>query len=293
MRDEGFTMPRLILPLALILMAPAAALAADKTHQQIMAEIRMLQEQQGQLLQMIGALTETLQSSMKTLGAKVDDQTTANRKSFADQKLVVDSIAEGVRMLREKADDTNVRLSSMTQELESLRQTIASMPAPAPSAAAAPAGDPAQPPPVGPPAPVAPPTPAVQPPPNVSPQRMYDNAYADYTAGQWDLAMLGFETYIKMFPRNDKADDAQLGIGNSLYGAGKFREAATAFQKVIAEYPQTNSVPEAYYKLGQTYEQLKQVDLARKAYETLVEKFNGVNEAALAQTRLASLNRRQ
>jgi tol-pal system protein YbgF len=270
------------------------ASAADKTHQQIMAEIRMLQEQQQQLLHMIGALTDTMRDSMKSLGGKVDDQSGANRKSFADQKLVVDSIAEGVRMLREKADDTNVRLSSMTQELESLRQTIASMPAPSPSAAVPPAGDPGQPPPVGPPAPVAPPTPAVTPPPNVSPQRMYDNAYADYTAGQWDLAMLGFETYIKMFPRNDRADDAQLGIGNSLYGAGKFREAVVAYQKVIADYPQTNSVPEAYYKLGQAYEQNKQIDLARKAYETLIEKYsNTVPEAALAQTRLASLSRRQ
>ena len=56
--------------------------------------------------------------------------TAANRKGFADQKLIVDNVAEGVRILREKADDTNVRLSTMSQELESLRTVVQTMPAP-------------------------------------------------------------------------------------------------------------------------------------------------------------------
>ena len=62
----------------------------------------------------------------KTVTAKLDDQTGANRKAFADQKLQIDNVAEGVRVLREKADDTNVRLSSVSQELEAVRQAISS-----------------------------------------------------------------------------------------------------------------------------------------------------------------------
>ena len=98
----------------------APASAADKAHQQLMAEIRMLQEQQQQLQQMVGGLADTL----KTVTAKIDEQTGANRKAFADQKLLIDGMAEGVRILREKADDTNVRLSSVTQELEAVRQAM-------------------------------------------------------------------------------------------------------------------------------------------------------------------------
>ena len=88
-----------------------------------MAEIRMLQEQQQQLQQMLGGLADTL----KVVTAKLDDQTGANRKAFADQKLLIDNVAEGVRVLREKADDTNVRLSTVSQELEAVRQAFASM----------------------------------------------------------------------------------------------------------------------------------------------------------------------
>lgn len=274
--------------IVLMLAAPSMASAADKTHQQIMAEIRMLQEQQQQLQQILGTLADTL----KVVVSKIDDQTGATRKGFADQKLLVDNVAEGVRVLREKADDTNVRLSSMTQELEAVRQTIASLPAPA---AAPPTGDPAAGDPLAPlPGATAPPsqTPSVAPPPNVSPRRMYDNAYADYTAGQYDLAELGFKTYISMFPRTDQADDAQLYIGNSLYGARKYRDAVAAYQRVITDFPQGDAVPTAYYKLGQTYEQLQQVDLAKKAYETLIQKYKDNNDVQLARTRLDALNRR-
>src|SRR5204863_7477609 len=91
---------------SLVLASAAPAGAADKAHQQLMAEIRMLQEQQQQLQQMMGALAETL----KTVTTKIDDQTGTNRKAFADQKLLIDNVVEGVRVLREKADDTNVRL---------------------------------------------------------------------------------------------------------------------------------------------------------------------------------------
>jgi tol-pal system protein YbgF len=256
------------------------AWAADKPHQQIMAEIRMLQEQQQQLAQMIGGLADTL----KSMTTRIDDQTGANRKAFADQKLLVDGIAEGVRILREKADDTNVRLSSMTQEMETIRQTIASIPTgAAASSSSAPAVDPV----TGAPTPAAPTGPV----PMVSPDKAFTAANNDYTGGQYDLAIEGFNFYLKTFPRSDRADDAQLYIGNSYYAQGNYRDAVTAFQKVISDYPKTDSVPAAYYKLGLSYEGLKQIDLAKRAYEEVVKNYQG-QEAQLARQRLDALNRK-
>ena len=273
-----------------LLLAPPTAAAADKTHQQIMAEIRMLQEQQQQLQQLIGGLAETL----KGLSTKIDEQTGATRKAFADQRLVVDGVAEGVRMLREKADDTNVRLSSMTQELQTLRQTLATMPPPS-AGTPGPSTDPADPAggTAGAPGSTTPPTGAA-PPPNVSHQRVYDLSYADYTGGQYDLAVTGFEAYIRQYPTSPLADDAQLNIGNAYYGMSpaRYRDAAAAFLKVISDYPQSDSVPAAYWKLGQTYERLNQPDAARKAYETVVERFGTTNEGQLARQALDRLNRK-
>jgi tol-pal system protein YbgF len=267
-----------------LLLAASPAMAADKTHQQLMAEIRMLQEQQAQLQQMLHGLSDTL----KTMTAKIDEQTGANRKAFADQRLVVDNIAEGVRILREKADDTNVRLSTMTQELESLRTAVQAIPTQ--PAGVPPAGVPGDP--NAPPAP----TPTGQPEQAcaaVAPGKAYDAGFNDYTGGQYDLAIAGFEFYIKCFPTSPRADDAQLNIGNSYFAMGNFRDAVTALQKVISDYPQSDSVPQAYYKLGQSYEGLKQVDLARRAYETLIKQFpNDISYGQLARQRLDSLNKK-
>jgi len=273
--------------LAVVLAAASPAGAADKAHQQLMAEIRMLQEQQQQLQQMMGALADTL----KTGSTKIDDQTATNRKAFADQKVQIDNVADGVRVLREKADDTNVRLSTVSQELEAVRQAMSSMQTTgvAPNAApTAPAGEPG-----------AAPTTAGQPPagptgsaPFISPQRMYDNAYSDYMAGQYDIAIQGFNAFLTSFPKSDKADDAQLNIGNALYAAGKYAEALDAFQKVISNYAQADTAAIALYKMGVTYEALKQVDLARKSFETVTQKYPAAYEAILAKQRLDALNRK-
>ena len=250
---------------ALLLGTPSGALAANKEQQQLMAELRMLQLHQQQMQQMIVSLTDAL----KAVTGKLDDQATTSRKGLADQRLLIDGVSEGVRILREKADDTNVRLSSVTQELEAVRQTLAAMPAPA--AAPVPTGEPGDP-----AAPAASGTTAVPvplPPPGVSPQRTYDAAYSDYTGGQWDVAIMGFETFLKMFPRDPRADEAQLNIGNSLYNAGKYREAIAAYQRVISDHPKTESVPQAYYKLGLAYIGLKETALARKALEAVLENY--------------------
>jgi len=258
---------------------PAPAAAADKVHQQLLAEIRMLQEQQAQLQQMLGGLADTL----KTMGAKIDEQTGATRKGFADQMLVINGISDGVRVLREKSDDTNVRLATMTQEIESMRQAMQTMPAAPPAGAVT--IDPV----TGAPTPAQPTAPSQPSGSGVSPSKAFDAAFNDYTSGQHDLAIQGFEFYIREFPTSPRADDAQLGIGNSYYALGNYKEAVTAYQKVTTNYAQTDSAPQAWYKLGLSYEGLKQPELARRAYETVIKLHPSAPDATLAKQRLDSL----
>ena len=252
---------------AALLASPGGAAAANKEQQLLMAELRMMQQQQQQLQQLIAGLTE----SLKAVTSKMDDQAGSARKALADQRLLIENMTDTVRVLREKSDDTNVRLSSITQELEGLRQTIATQPAPV---AAAPSADPAaDPSAAGAPGAAPPAATAPVPPPNVSAQRTYEAAFSDYAGAQYELAIAGFETFLKFFPRHTLADDAQLNIGHSLYNAGKFREAVTAYQRVITDYATTDSVPQAYFKMGLTYMQLKEPALARKAFETVLQDF--------------------
>jgi tol-pal system protein YbgF len=267
---------------AALLLLPATASAASKEQQLLMAELRIMQQNQQMLQQSLIALAD----SLKAVTGRLDEQAGTSRKALADQRLLIEGMTDTVRTLREKSDDTNVRLSSITQELESIRQTIASQPAP--SAAMVPSADPAADPGAAgvPPTSPSPAPTAATPPPNVSPQRTYDSAYSDYAAGQYELAIVGFQTFLKFFPRHMSADDAQLNIGNSLYNGGKYREAVVEYQKVISDFATTDSVPAAYYKLGLTYLALKQNDLARKQFETVIKSFERSNEATLAKQSL-------
>ncbi len=272
---------------AIVLAVAPARAAANKEHQQLMAEIRMLQEQQQQLQQLLGNLSDAL----KGVSTKIDDQTAVMRKAMADQALSVNGIGENVRVLREKVDDTNVRVSSVSQDIEALRQAISSQPAAQPIGQGAPGTD----------APGAVPStgvPSVNPtnqnpvPAGVSPQKMWDQVFDDYTAGRFDLAVLGFQSYIQAYPKTVKAAEAQLYVGHSLYAQSKWKAAQDEFQKVITDYPQSPSVPTAYYKLGQTFERMNQLDQARKAYETAVKSFPEANDTQLARQALERLNRK-
>ena len=117
-------MLRFILVAVLVLAASGAASAANKEHQQMMADIRMLHEQTLLLQAHLVALTDAL----RAVGVKLDEQAGASRKAFADQKLLVDTISTDLRVVREKVDDNNVRISSLSQELEAVRIRSARIP---------------------------------------------------------------------------------------------------------------------------------------------------------------------
>lgn len=273
----------LLCGVACVFMAGLPVVAADREHQQMMADIRMLQEQGNRLHLMLGTLDETLQALL----SRLDEQDDAARRAFADQRLMVDNLSGGVRVIREKVDETNVRVSSLSQELEALRLAIPPMTPQVTQLAIDPE--------TGLPTAVESPVPVAVAPvnPGVSPQRMYDQAWADYTTGQWALAVQGFEAYISTFPRSELADDAQFYIGQTHYADGRYREAASAFEQVVMNYPDGDAVAEALYKRGLALDRLGELELARQAFEQVVRNHPDHNMSNLAQQALDRLGQSQ
>jgi len=289
------TVNRLIAQLGIVflLLAPENLLAADREHQQIMADIRMLQEQTTRLQILMASLDEALQKlpvvidkEIEKLDEKFEKHADSARRAFVDQQVSTKSVADGVRILRERFDDTNVRISSLSQEIEALRVAIPPMapsynrliidpetglpfevgPAPSNSIPSGPAS------------------------PGISPQRMYDTAWADYTTGQWMLSIQGFEAYIKAFPGSELADDAQFYIGQTHYADGAFEAAVEAFEGVLLNYPDSDVVPEASYKRGLALDRLGDRDGAAEAFELVVKNYPDSTMAALASQALERLN---
>jgi tol-pal system protein YbgF len=289
---EG-TMTRIapiVLSLALVLGGAPLSAAANREHQQMMADLRMLQEQSQQLQLLLSTLADTL----RALNSKIDDQSTTTRKAFADQKLLIDNATSDLRVVREKLDDTGVRVNALSQEMHSLRDALNQLPAqlapyvtPTTDAGdgggtdTAFGGDPGG----------APPIPT-GPAGGLSPQRMFDTAQADFAAGQWSLAIAGFEQYIRTFGSSDRADDAQFYIGESYQLDGKFKEAVAAYDKVIADYPAGDRVPQALYKRGVALSLLGDNDRARESFQQVMRNYPNSEVAVLAKQVLDGLNRR-
>ena len=267
----------------LALASPTPMAAANKEHQQMMADIRMLQ-QQSQLIQaQLAALTDVL----KTVTTRLDEQAGASRRAVADQKQAVDTFASDLRVVREKVDETNVRLSSLSQDVEGIRVAQAAAPAFVP---APPTGDPQGQPVSGQAATPTPGQPATVSA-GMSPQRLFESARADYYVQQWSLAIQGFETYLKTFPKSDLADDAQYYIGESHYSAGKFPYAIAAYDRAIASYPTSNTLPDAYYKRGMAFNALAQVPQARESFEFVAKTYPDSDAGRLAKQALDCLGR--
>jgi tol-pal system protein YbgF len=272
---------------AVLALARPAAAAPDKAHLQLMADIRMLQEQSAQLQALLASLGETL----KAVTSRLDEQTGINRKAFADQKLLIDNLSGDVRIVREKADDTNVRITSLSTEIEALRLAIPRTPPTATMPPETATGTGTTPP--DPTAPTGAPPTAAPPPvnPGISPSRMFEMARADYMAGQWSMAIQGFDTYIRTFPRSEQADDAQYMIGDTYYMDKKLPQAIAAYDLVISTYPNSNKLPDAYYKRGLAYEQLGQLDKARESFEFAAKNYPDTDAGRLAKQSLDRLKR--
>ena len=260
--------------LALLVVAGPAS-AANKEHQQLMADIRMLQEQSQLLQNLLAALNE----SLKAVNTRIDQQTEANRKALADSKLIIDNLSNDVRVVREKLDDNNVRVGTLTQEVEALRQSLQQLGRPAPTTT-----DNSD----TPPAPGTPPTAA---PLGQSPQKMYDSAQSDYMAGQYDIAVIGFQEFIKAFPKSELADDAQVAICSALLNDHKDQQAVDACDVAIRTYPGGNAIPAAYYRKGLALSNLRDAARARETWEALIKMFPESSEATLAKQGLDRLRR--
>ena len=287
------------LALAAVLLGAGPAEAQRRELQQMAADLRILQEQTQLLQNAVNTLTEAL----KAVNGRIDEQAGVTRKGFADQKLQADAAGSDIRVVRERVDDTNVRITSLSQEVEALRDAVSAIPAmtaapPDPTAAGTtPTGDPnesAVPTAAGTPtAGATPPAPALTTaaPTAGSPTRLYDMAWADYTAGSYDLAIEGFSSYVRSFPKSESADNAQYYIGQSYYQRGRWPEAVDAFNRVISTYPRSDVIGNAYYQRGLSYERMNQPDRSRADYEYVLKTAADTDAGRLAKQRLDALNR--
>jgi tol-pal system protein YbgF len=270
-----------------VLAAAVPAVAQNREHQQMSAELRMLQEQTQQLALTLAQIGDAL----KALNSRLDAADQAAQKRFADQELLIKKLSDDVSAVRERSQDTDTRLRKLADEVEALRTTITSLPsllsggvAPSPSPSPETAA-------------VDPTAPALQPSPSptstigLSPSRMLATAKSDYFSGSYASAVSGFEQLLKTFPSSEAAAEAQFMLGETYSQQKQYAEAVNAYTAAIQKFPRSMWVPEAYYKRGKAQESLGTPEAARASYEQLLKTYPDTPSAGLAKQALDRLGR--
>lgn len=280
----------LVLAAALLLPAPRL-LAQNRQDIQMLADLRMLQEQVSRLQ----LATNQLSEQLKVVNGRLDQSADANVKTFANQQLLINQIAANLTTVREKLDDNTVRVSQLTQEFSAVRDglrmltdqlnsLVSLLQPPAAPAVPGATGAPTTSTPSTSVGPVSLPS---------SPGSLYTRANADYLSARYDLAIEGFQELIKAFPDSPMAAGAQLKIGESYYQKKMCREAIPEFQKVMTTYRTSDSVPDALLLLGFCQADLGRRVEARQAYEQLIKQYPESTQAISAGMRLDAMGIRR
>jgi tol-pal system protein YbgF len=281
------TLVRSTLLLVLVLYGAQPAAAQNREHQQMSAELRMLQEQTQQLALTLAQLNEAL----KALNARIDASDQQAQKRAADQALLLKGLATDLNAIRERTQDTDTRLRSLSDEIEALRSSITSLssfsqaPQPGPTGPAT--TDPNTPSTATPPQPASSTASTV----GLSPSRMLESAKGDYFAGSYSSAISGFEALLKAFPKTEAAAEAQYWLGETYYQLKRWLDAANAYTAVVQNYPKSSSASEALYKRGRAQELLGQPEAARASYEQLLKTYPETAQAGLAKQALDRMGR--
>lgn len=83
-------------------------------------------------------------------------------------------------------------------------------------------------------------------------RRMFDGARSLHTGGAFDLALDEWEKFLKAFPDDPLAPQAQFYAGVCYLSVKdkQYEKARDAFEKVIAKYPKFEQLNNAYFNLG-------------------------------------------
>ena len=252
----------------LLLALSLPALAANKDMERLQMQVIGLQ---GQITDLQRVMEEHLRE-LKRLNEALAEQNALVKRAVQDQKTQDEAL--------------QVTLRDLTERLSEVRERLQASSAPAYTAAPTPPeGMPG-----APGAPYASPTPGGAPPPAPgpppAPRELYSQAYADYARGNYDLAIQGFQEYLRNYPGTDFSDNAQYWIGECLYGKQKYAEAIEAWNTLLRDFASSDKLPDARVKKGMSLERLGRRSQALTEYRYVVDRYPNTQAARIARDKL-------
>jgi tol-pal system protein YbgF len=286
----------LVLALAAVFLgALGGALFAPQPAGAVSREMIELQQTVSQILQAQQDLRSSVDSnnaSLKTLVQqsldsvnKLNDEMNSLQKSVqevqANTGARIDTMTQQSQGLSDNMQDVQARVGKLAQQLTDVQNLLQSIDAKV--SGGSPAGTSA----MSGPGPGSSAPPAAMPP--ISADTLYQNGLRDLTGGKYDLARQEFSDYIKHFPSNDLASNAQFYLGEVSYAQNDFKGAIASYDNVLVNYPKSFKLAASLLKKA-----MAELEMGMKASGTrdlreVVRRFPGSDESKRAQARLREI----
>jgi tol-pal system protein YbgF len=99
-------------------------------------------------------------------------------------------------------------------------------------------------------------------PPSQTPKDEFDLAYGYVLRKDYTLAEQTFRDFLKKYPSDRMAGEAQFWLGESMFQRQSYRDAADAFLTMTKKYDSSAKAPDALLRLGQSLAALQEKELA-------------------------------
>ncbi len=106
-----------------------------------------------------------------------------------------------------------------------------------------------------------------------TPQELYDSAYTLLKKGDYDSAEVMLKSFIKKYPGDTLAGNAQYWLGETYYVRGSYDLAAVAFAEGVKKYKQSTKGADSLLKLGMSMARLGKKEEACTAFKSLKDEF--------------------
>ncbi|MDP2277579.1 MAG: tol-pal system protein YbgF, partial [Nitrospirota bacterium] len=124
------------------------------------------------------------------------------------------------------------------------------------------------------------------------PVKVYGAAYASFKDKKYKEAREKFEAFLKEFPKDKLAGNAQFWIAETYDAEEDYAGAIVEYDALLKNYPNSEKAPGALLKQGYSFIEMGDKKAARGILEQLKEKYPKSKEAALAKKKLEEMNKK-
>lgn len=258
---------RTLVPLILALLFVGTGCFPYWSGAKVRKDVDELKSEQKELTERLtrkeAELTEMISSAradVDQLDTVMKDATELLQRNSADFGAEMSELRQEMERMRGKTEEVDFKLSKLQQELELFKEDVdlrfadgggASLPD--------------------------------------DPNELYKMSAEKVQAGEHRLARKGFEKFLKLAPKDRRADEARFFVGETYFKEKQWVSAIYEYQKILKNYSKSDRLDDATFRIGESFVKLGKCQEAKVFFDTVVKDFKKSKFRSSARSELKKI----